>query len=340
MRSAQPCGTRSTVPFSVPPPTLAPMPLCSSAPAPTFIAGADIKVFDTLKTAADSMARSERTHALLKRIEDCPKPVVAAIHGNALGGGNEVAMACHYRIATADAKVGQPEVLLGIIPGAAGTQRLPRLIGPALALRMCTDGKPVTASDAHTAGLVDRVVSGNLRDEAIAFARERAAAKETRKTRELDEKIADTAAGLAACRETRMSLAKTAKGMRAPYAAVEAIEAGLQQPFDAGSSRERELFAECLVSTESKALRHLFFAERDVAKIPDVPKTRRRATISRAAIVGSGTMGGGIAMTYANAGIPVSAQGRRSDRARSRHGDDSQELRVHRREGQAVARGF
>jgi 3-hydroxyacyl-CoA dehydrogenase len=271
----------------------------------TFIAGADIKVFDTLRTPADSMARSETTHALLRRIEDCPKPVVAAIHGNALGGGNEVAMACHYRVATADAKIGQPEVLLGIIPGAAGTQRLPRLVGPALALRMCTDGKPVGAREAHAAGLVDRIVSGNLREDAIAFARERAAARATRKTRELQDKIADTAAGLAACNDTRAALPKTAKGLRAPYAAVEAIEAGLQQPFDAGSVRERELFAECVVSTESKALRHLFFAEREVAKLPDVPKDTPTRTITRAGIVGAGTMGGGIAMAYANAGIPV-----------------------------------
>ncbi len=271
----------------------------------TFVAGADITVFATLKTVADSLARSKRMHALLNRIEDCPKPVVAAIHGNALGGGNELAMACHYRIATADARVGQPEVLLGLIPGAAGTQRLPRLIGPAPALRMCTDGRPVTARDAHTAGLVDRVVSGNLRDEAIAFARERAAASELRKTREQRDKIADTTAGLAACCNMRMSLANTVKGTRAPYAAVDAIEACLQQPFEVGSSRERELFAACVMSTESKALRHLFFAEREVAKIPDVSKDTPARTISLAAVVGSGTMGAGIAMTYASAGIPV-----------------------------------
>jgi 3-hydroxyacyl-CoA dehydrogenase len=271
----------------------------------TFIAGADIKVFETLKTRDDSMARSEKTHALLRRLEDCPKPLVAAIHGNALGGGNEVAMACHYRVAAADAKVGQPEVLLGIIPGAGGTQRLPRLAGPALALQMCTDGKAVSAKAAQAAGLIDHIVTRNLRDEAVAFARQRAAAGETRKARELTDKIANTAAGLAACQQTRAALARPAKGLRAPYAAVEAIEAGLQEPFDAGSVRERELFADCVVSTESKALRHLFFAEREVAKIPDVPKDTPTRTITRAAVVGAGTMGGGIAMTYANAGIPV-----------------------------------
>src|SRR5919197_6618927 len=127
----------------------------------TFIAGADIKVFDTLKTGADSLARSANTHALLRRVEDASKPVVAAIHGNALGGGLEVALACHFRIATADAKAGQPEVLLGIIPGAGGTQRLPRLCGAQLALEMCTGGKPVLAPRANAAGIVDHVVEAS-----------------------------------------------------------------------------------------------------------------------------------------------------------------------------------
>src|SRR5690349_13224730 len=129
----------------------------------TFIAGADIKVFDTLKTSDDSMSRSAGTHALLKRLEDAPKPLVAAIHGNALGGGMEVAMSCHYRVATKDAKVGQPEVLLGIIPGAGGTQRLPRLAGAKTALGMATDGKPAPAPAAQPAGIIDHTVDGDLR---------------------------------------------------------------------------------------------------------------------------------------------------------------------------------
>src|SRR6266487_3286063 len=133
----------------------------------TFIAGADIKIFDILKTREDSLSRSASTHALLKRIEDASKPLVAAIHGNALGGGLEVAQACHYRVATKDAKVGQPEVLLGIIPGAGGTQRLPRLAGAELALTMCTDGKPVAAPKAKAAGMIDEVVEGDLRAGAI-----------------------------------------------------------------------------------------------------------------------------------------------------------------------------
>jgi 3-hydroxyacyl-CoA dehydrogenase len=271
----------------------------------TFIAGADIKVFDTLKTRDQSLARSAGTHALLRRLEDCPKPLVAAIHGHALGGGNEVAMACHYRIAAPDARIGQPEVLLGIIPGAGGTQRLPRLCGPTLALQMCTDGKPISAEQALEGGLVDRIADRNLRDEAMALARERAARGQMRKTREQSDKTSDIASGLAACALMRASLARTARGVHAPHAAVDAIEAGLQQPFDAGSVRERELFADCVVSTESKALRHLFFAEREVAKVPGVSRDTPTGTVARAAVVGAGTMGGGIAMTYANAGIPV-----------------------------------
>ena len=272
---------------------------------PTFIAGADINIFKTLKTRQQSLERSGMTHALLKRLEDAGKPLVAAIHGNALGGGLEVAMACHYRIATRDAKVGQPEVQLGIIPGAGGTQRLPRLCGAAAALEMCTDGKPVAAPRALEHGILDHLVDGDLREAAVAFARTRAAAEGPLKTRDRAGKVADTAAGLAACEAARAALNATTRGATAPFAAIDAIQAGLTLPFDAGSLRERELFADCVVSTESRALVHLFFAEREAAKIPDVPKDTPARVIARAAVVGAGTMGGGIAMTYANAGIPV-----------------------------------
>jgi 3-hydroxyacyl-CoA dehydrogenase len=279
----------------------------------TFIAGADIKAFDLLKSSADSMARSEGTHALLKRLEDSTKPLVAAIHGNALGGGLEVAQACHFRVATKDAKVGQPEVMLGIIPGAGGTQRLPRLAGAKMALEMCTDGKPVAAPKALAAGIIDHIVperEGSSRaDEllagAIAFAKAKAQARAIRKVRDIAMPPNAIKSGLDACDAMRESLKKTAKGMRAPYAVVDAIQAGLELPFDQGSMRERELFASCVVSTESKALRHLFFAEREVAKVPDVPKDTATTDVRRAAVVGAGTMGGGIAMNYANAGIPV-----------------------------------
>jgi 3-hydroxyacyl-CoA dehydrogenase len=271
----------------------------------TFIAGADIKAFELLKTPDDSMARSAGTHALLKRIEDATKPLVAAIHGNALGGGLEVAQACHFRVAVRDAKVGQPEVLLGIIPGAGGTQRLPRLCGAELALTMCTGGKSVAAPQALSAGIVDHVVDGALLDGAIAFAKTKAAAGEIRKVRDIVISAEGVSRALEACAAMRSTLAKTARGLKAPFAVVDAIEAGLRNPFDAGSVRERELFAGCVVATESKSLRHLFFAERDVAKVPDVPKGTPVKPIARAAVIGAGTMGGGITMTYANAGIPV-----------------------------------
>jgi 3-hydroxyacyl-CoA dehydrogenase len=271
----------------------------------TFIAGADIKIFETLKTRQDSMDRSANTHALLRRLEDSTKPLVAAIHGNALGGGMEVAMSCHFRVASNDAKVGQPEVLLGIIPGAGGTQRLPRLAGVALALQMCTDGKPVAAPKAKAAGILDEIVAGDLLGGAVAFAARKAARRELRKARDIALADGDARDGREACARMRESLKAAAIGLHAPQAAVDAIEAGLLHGFDAGSIRERELFADCVVSTESKALRHLFFAEREVAKIPDIPKDTRVLEIKRAAVVGAGTMGGGIAMTYANAGIPV-----------------------------------
>ena len=271
----------------------------------TFIAGADIKAFELLKTPADSMARSAGTHALLKRIEDSTKPLVAALHGNALGGGLEVAQACHFRVAVKEAKVGQPEVLLGIIPGAGGTQRLPRLAGAKMALEMCTDGKAVTAPKALAAGIIDHIVPDDLLSGAIAFAKGKAKTHEIRKVRDIVISADEVKAGIEACEAMRAALKKTAKGMRAPYAVVDAIEAGLKLPFDEGSVRERELFADCVASTESKSLRHLFFADREVAKVPDVPKDTPTKEITRAAVVGAGTMGGGIAMNYANAGIPV-----------------------------------
>jgi 3-hydroxyacyl-CoA dehydrogenase len=271
----------------------------------TFVAGADINIFKVLKTREQSLERSAGTHAMLRRLEDSAKPLVAAIHGQAFGGGLELAMACHYRVAVEDAKVGQPEVLLGIIPGAGGTQRLPRLAGAAVAVEMCTGGKPVAAAKAKAAGIVDEIVEGDLLPAAIAFATARAAAAERRLTRDIAITPEQSQKGLEACAQARAALSKTARGAKAPFAAVEAIEAGLTRPFDAGSIRERELFADCVVSTESRALRHLFFAEREAAKVPDVPKETKTIDIRRAAVVGAGTMGGGIAMSYANAGIPV-----------------------------------
>jgi 3-hydroxyacyl-CoA dehydrogenase len=271
----------------------------------TFIAGADIKVFGTIPNRDVSIDSSHRVHALLRRIEDCPKPVVCAIHGTALGGGLEFAMACHYRVAGPSAKVGQPEVLLGIIPGAGGTQRLPRLCGVATAVELCTLGQHIGAKRALAEGIVDHIVDGDLLAGAIAFARAKAAAGEARKVREQETKIADYAIAATVIDSARASLKKTARGAHAPYAAVDAIAAGVQGGFDAGSAREIELFADCVLSAESRNLIRLFFAEREAAKVPGVPKDTPTTEIRAAAVVGAGTMGGGIAMNYANAGIPV-----------------------------------
>jgi 3-hydroxyacyl-CoA dehydrogenase len=271
----------------------------------TFIAGADIRFFETITTRAASLERSRTIHARLRHIEDCPKPVVAAIHGTALGGGLEFAMACHYRVAVASAKVGQPEVLLGIIPGAAGTQRLPRLAGAEMAIEMCTLGQHIPAARAAATGIVDRIIEDDLLTGAIAFALEKSQSDGIRKSREQTAKLADLPAAIAACAQARHNLKKTARGAHAPYAALDAIHAGIELGFDAGSEREIEIFAGCVLSTQSRAMVRLFFAEREVVKIPDVPKDTPTREIRSAAVVGAGTMGGGIAMNYANAGIPV-----------------------------------
>ena len=271
----------------------------------TFIAGADIRFFETITTRESSIERSRAIHARLVHIENCSKPLVAAIHGTALGGGLEFAMACHYRVAVPAAKVGQPEVLLGIIPGAGGTQRLPRLAGAAMALEMCTLGQHVPAERAAAAGIIDRIITGDLLSGAIEFALGKAQTSGVRKSREREEEIRDRGAALAACAETRESLGRTARGARGPYAAVEAIQAGIEVGFDAGCTREIEIFADCVLSTESHAMVKFFFAEREVAKIPGIPKDTPTIDIRTAAVVGAGTMGGGITMNYANAGIPV-----------------------------------
>lgn len=261
----------------------------------TFIAGADIRIFEKIPDRATSIERSRAIHARLMRIEDCPKPVVAAIHGTALGGGLEFAMACHYRVATPSAKVGQPEVLLGIIPGAGGTQRLPRLCGVPTAIELCTQGNHIAAARALKEGIVDELIEGDLLEGAIRFALRQAG---PRRTRDLPIAPASTT-------EVRATLRKTARGARAPFAAVEAIEGAMSLDFAFGCSREIELFADCVVSLESRAMVKLFFAEREVAKIPDVPKDTPVKEVRSAAVVGAGTMGGGIAMSYINAGISV-----------------------------------
>jgi 3-hydroxyacyl-CoA dehydrogenase len=268
----------------------------------TFVAGADIKEFGEL-TSGKIICR-ESLKPLLMRIEDLGRPVVMAIHGTAFGGGLELAMAGHYRIALASAQVGQPEVKLGIMPGAAGTQRLPRLAGVAKAVEMCAEGAPVRADDALNSGILDRLVEGDLLAAAIAFAKE-VAGKPAPKTRERTEKLGtleQNAPIFAAARETAR---KKQRGLLAPLAAIDAIEAATELSFDEGCKREEELFTKCLFSDQSRALIYAFFGEREVAKIPDVPKETPVLPVNSVGIVGAGTMGGGIAMVFANAGIPV-----------------------------------
>jgi 3-hydroxyacyl-CoA dehydrogenase len=268
----------------------------------TFIAGADIKEFGE-RTSGKIICR-ESLKPVLLRIEDLGKPVLMAIHGTAFGGGLELAMAGHYRIALASAQVGQPEVKLGIIPGAAGTQRLPRLAGVAKAVEMCVEGAPVKAEDALRSGILDRLVEGDLLTAAIAFAKE-IAAKLAPKTRERNEKLGTPDQNAAIFSAARGAARKKQRGLLAPLAAIDAIEAATTLPFEQGCRKEEELFTKCLFSDQSRALIHAFFGEREVAKIPDVPKETPILGVNSVGIVGAGTMGGGIAMVFANAGIPV-----------------------------------
>ena len=267
----------------------------------TFIAGADIKEFGKMTSGKP---RGAGLLPLLRKIEDCRKPVVMAIHGSAFGGGLEVAMAGHYRVAIRSAKVGQPEVKLGIIPGAGGTQRLPRLAGVAKAVEMCSEGNPISAEQAFEAGIVDKLIEGELLAGAISFAGE-IARKAAPKTRERTNKLGTPEQNAPIFAAARENARKKQRGMMAPLAAIDAVEAATKLPFDEGCQVEQKLFTDCLFSSQSKALIHVFFGEREVAKIPDIPKDTPLIPVKTAGVVGAGTMGGGIAMVLANAGIPV-----------------------------------
>jgi 3-hydroxyacyl-CoA dehydrogenase len=263
----------------------------------TFIAGADVNEFQ--KPTADAYVASLR--ACLLTIEDSAKPVVMAIHGSALGGGLETAMAGHYRVIAPSAQVGQPEVKLGLIPGAGGTQRLPRLAGIAKAVEICAFGAPIKAQEALAFGIVDQIIDGDLRTAAIAFANE-IATKPFLRTRDRNEKLTADPAIFAAARD---QACKKLRGQTAPLAAIDAVESATKLLFLEGLTHEAALFAECLRSPQSKALIHAFFAERAATKIPGITSATPSYEIRRAAIVGAGTMGGGIAMALANAAIPV-----------------------------------
>ncbi len=269
----------------------------------TFIREADSREFEKLR-ARDKINYKSMLPMLLA-LEDCPKPIVAAINGAAFGGGLEIAQAAHYRVAAPTALLGQPEVRLGMIPGAAGTQRLPRLVGVEKAVEMCAFGEPIQAQTALEIGLIDRVIAGDLLCGAIEFAREKLGENASpAKTRERADKLqsADNRQIFELAREKARA---TKRRMSAPLAAIDAVEAATKMTFAAGCEFERELFLQQLHSDESKSLVHIFFAELEVQKIPDVQPDTRVLEIKLAAVIGAGTMGGGIAMNYASAGIPV-----------------------------------
>jgi len=267
----------------------------------TFVAGADIKEFGKMTSGK---SRGAGLLPLLLKIEDSAKPVIVAVHGTAFGGGMELAMAGHYRVALATAQLGQPEVKLGLIPGAAGTQRLPRLAGVAKAVEMCVSGNPVSAEEAQKLGIVDRIIEGDLLSGALGFAQE-VVGKPAPKTRERNGKLGNAAENALILSAAREAVAKKQRGLLAPVSAINAVEAATKMSFEEGCKAEQKLFIECLFSEQSKSLIHVFFSEREVAKIPDIPKQTNILPIHSAAVVGAGTMGGGIAMVLANAGIPV-----------------------------------
>jgi 3-hydroxyacyl-CoA dehydrogenase len=266
----------------------------------TFIAGADIT---TLERAAWGEADAAADlHDMLSRIEHCSKPIVMGIHGTALGGGLELAMAGHYRVAASSALLGQPEVNLGIIPGAEGTQRLPRLIGIGRALDLCVTGKPMSAREALAAGLIDAVIDGDLADGAVAFA-EQVSSRACVKTSERGDRLGTDAENGPLFVGALELAAKVRRRQVAPVKAVEAIKAAATLPFADGCRRERELFFECVRGEQAKAMIHVFFAERAAARVPEA--STPPVPITRVAIIGAGTMGTGIAMACANAGLTV-----------------------------------
>jgi len=270
----------------------------------TFVAGADIKELEDLAWGRGSGAPN--IHGLLQKIEDCKKPIIMAIHGTALGGGLELAMAGHFRVAVRSARVGQPEVTLGIIPGAEGTQRLPRLAGIEKALEMCVTGKLLPASDALEAGILDAIVEGDLRAEAIAYARHISEkGGPYHKTRDKKARVRN-GSSLEDALQTGAELArKLRRNQIAPLKALDAIRAAATLPFEEGCAREQQLFHECVTSEQCRALIHVFFAERAVTKVPGLSKQTVPAPIKHVFVVGAGTMGRGIAMACANAGLEV-----------------------------------
>ena len=266
----------------------------------TFIAGADISEFGGERKGADLLE-------VMKGMEDATKPVVAAIHGTALGGGLEVALTCHYRVAVPSAKCGLPEVALGLLPGAGGTQRLPRIVGAQKALEMVTSGQHVPAKACLAMGLIDEMVEeGKLREGAVAFARKIVAeGRPLKRVRDLSEKMEAARGHPEIFADFRAANARKFRGFLAPEYNIRCIEAAVNLPFDEGIAAERKLFMELMTGPQSAAQRYAFFAERQANKIPDVPDDTPLIDVKSVGVIGAGTMGGGIAMNFVNVGIPV-----------------------------------
>ena len=266
----------------------------------TFIAGADITEFG-------KEPQGPSLFEALDMIENSNKPVVAAIHGTALGGGLEVALTCHYRIAIPSAKCGLPEVQLGLLPGAGGTQRLPRVVGVEKALQMVTSGQHVSAKECLKMGLVDELASEEkLLEDAVILAKKIVSEKRPLvKIRDMNEKVDAAKGNETIFSEFRKSIARRARGFLAPEYNIQCIEAAVNLPFDEGIKTERKLFMELITSNQSAAQRYAFFAQRQVAKIPDIPKETEIKSVKSVGVIGAGTMGGGISMNFANVGIPV-----------------------------------
>ena len=264
----------------------------------TFVAGADITEFG-------KPPQSPGLGEVIAGIENCPKPVVAAIHGTALGGGLELALGCHFRVATKDARMGLPEVKLGLLPGAGGTQRLPRAVGPELGVKMVVTGDPIGAAEALKNGLIEEIVEGPA-SGAEAFMRKAIAEKRPlRKLRDDDSKLAAARADRKIFTDAAAAANKKNRGMDAPLACAEAVSWTLDVPFDEALKKERESFMKLVAGDQSKAQRYAFFAEREAAKVSGIPEGTKPRAINSVAVLGAGTMGGGIAMSFLNAGIPV-----------------------------------
>ena len=267
----------------------------------TFFPGMDITEF-----ANPNVPEAPTTTGVIEKLESASKPVVAAIHGTALGGGLETALGCHYRVAVPSAKLGLPEVKLGIIPGAGGTVRLPRVMGVQKALEMMTSGNPISAKQALDEGLVDEIVEGDLLTGAIAFAKKVVSEnKPLAKIRDLEEKLEGARENPATFDDFRKSIARRTRGFKAPEAIIRSVEAAVRLPFDEAIRNERELFVECQNSPEARAQQYFFFAERQAKKVSDVPKDTSTREIKSVGVIGAGTMGGGISMNFLNRGIPV-----------------------------------